>query len=109
MCADRAAVAAVPSPWRGRRIVESKLQIPKLPAGTILRPRLFQCLTRSVERPLTVVVGPPGAGKTLLLASWLRSRRSAPSAAWVSLDWGDNAPLRFWSHVLEAVRRSGAV
>ena len=55
--------------------------------------------------PLTVVTGPPGAGKTIALASWAAAEPG--TVAWVSLDEYDNRPGVFWSYVAAALRRSG--
>ena len=45
------------------------------------RPRLLAALDGHSERVLTVVTGPAGAGKTVLLSSWTSGR----GAAWLSL------------------------
>src|SRR5215472_8265852 len=55
--------------------------------------------------PLTVVTGPPGAGKTMALALWAAAE--AGPVAWVTLDKYDNRPGVFWSYVVAALRRSG--
>jgi LuxR family maltose regulon positive regulatory protein len=51
-----------------------------------------------------LVCAPAGFGKTALLADWVRSgdRR----VAWLSLDAGDNDPVRFWRHVFAALDRA---
>jgi LuxR family maltose regulon positive regulatory protein len=55
--------------------------------------------------PLTVITGPPGAGKTMALALWTAA---APGpVAWVCLDEFDNRPGAFWSYVVAALRRAG--
>jgi LuxR family transcriptional regulator, maltose regulon positive regulatory protein len=50
-----------------------------------------------------LVYGPPGAGATTLVSSWLHHRRQAPYG-WVSLDAGDNDPRRFWLHFAGSLR-----
>jgi len=55
--------------------------------------------------PLTVVSGPPGAGKTMALALWAAAEPG--TVAWVSLDDFDNRPRVFWSYVVAALRRAG--
>jgi LuxR family maltose regulon positive regulatory protein len=49
-----------------------------------------------------MVCAPPGYGKTLLLADWVRTTGDARTA-WVSLDSGDNDADQFWSAVLSAI------
>jgi LuxR family transcriptional regulator, maltose regulon positive regulatory protein len=52
---------------------------------------------------LTLVCAPAGFGKTSLLADW--SQRRAGPVGWLSLDAGDNDPVRFWRYVLAALDR----
>src|SRR5262249_29410465 len=83
----------------------AELHLPKSPPSVVLRPRLFDLLdTGASDCALTLVSGPPGAGKTVLLTSWLRERPHDASLAWVSLREADRAP--FWQQVLDAVRPS---
>jgi LuxR family transcriptional regulator, maltose regulon positive regulatory protein len=63
----------------------------------------------AAARPLTVVSAGPGWGKTLAAAAWAASGPAVGKLAWVSLDEGDSEPRLFWSYVLTALRRSGAV
>ena len=55
-------------------------------------------------RPLTVIRGPAGSGKSLLMAQWRLTTLSDRKVAWLSLDVGDNEPVRFWSYVIAALR-----
>ena len=54
-----------------------------------------------------LVSAPAGFGKTTLLTEWLAA---APpdgrprSAAWLSLDAGDNDPAHFWTYVIAGLR-----
>jgi LuxR family maltose regulon positive regulatory protein len=50
------------------------------------------------------VLGYAGAGKTVLLASWVAARPAVRSA-WLSCDDGDADPLRFWTGIVAAIRR----
>jgi LuxR family maltose regulon positive regulatory protein len=98
---DSKATAAVP--------LAAKVTVPDLPAGLVVRPRLFELLGAGVKRPLTLLAAPAGFGKTVLLTSWIAMARPAARVAWLSLDADDNDPGRFWSYVLAALWRSGAV
>ena len=84
-------------------LLATKLYLPRRRPGFITRPRLTERLDESLTRGLVLVCAPAGFGKTALLADW--ARRSRRSAAWVSLDQGDNDPARFWRHVIAALER----
>jgi LuxR family maltose regulon positive regulatory protein len=70
-----------------------------------VRPRLFDALDAGVaDRALTLLSAPPGAGKTVLLASWLRERPPAARVACVAVREVRRAP--FWRQLLDAIRAS---
>jgi LuxR family transcriptional regulator, maltose regulon positive regulatory protein len=73
------------------------------------RPRLLRLLEAGTRGPLTVLAAPPGAGKTVLLTSWITGGRPPGPVAWVTVDRGDDDPTRFWAHVVAALRSSGAM
>jgi LuxR family maltose regulon positive regulatory protein len=50
-----------------------------------------------MDRPLTAVVAPPGAGKSVALAAWVHER--CPAAVWVGCEGLDSDPVVFWGHV----------
>ena len=66
------------------------------------RERLLDILSAGTDRPLTAVVAPPGAGKSVVLAAWVRER--CPAAAWVSCEELDSDPVVFWGHIGAALR-----
>jgi len=69
----------------------------------VLRPRLAQQFSASLERLLTLVCAPAGYGKTTLIAEWLSSDAGEGfRAAWFSLDDDDNDPSRFLSYLVSA-------
>jgi LuxR family maltose regulon positive regulatory protein len=84
-------------------ILKTKLQAPGCPR-LVVREDLIQALSDGLSRPLTLVYGPAGSGKTMLVAQWLASVGDELPVAWLSLDGGDNDPGRFWIYVVEAVR-----
>lgn len=84
-----------------RRVPRAKITAPALPGHFVSRTRLLALLDRAAEHPVSVVRGPAGAGKTLLLAEWMRHKESAVTAI-VALDGDDRDDRRFWSAVLDA-------
>jgi LuxR family maltose regulon positive regulatory protein len=82
----------------------SKLTPPALRSGLVQRHRLLDRLDESDTSSLTLLLGYAGAGKSVLLASWLASR-PAMRCAWMSCDRSDADPLRFWNALVASVRR----
>jgi LuxR family maltose regulon positive regulatory protein len=78
-----------------------KTTVPGLPPEFVSRPALLTALDRGEDCALTLVCAPPGYGKTLVLAEWVRRHEGA--AAWVTLDEEDDDPRRLWSSVLAAL------
>jgi len=51
----------------GDPILTSKITVPEVPEWAVLRPRITGLIAEGTRWcPLTVVTGPPGAGKTML-------------------------------------------
>jgi LuxR family transcriptional regulator, maltose regulon positive regulatory protein len=99
--------ATQPADSAGIPILASKITMPGVPDWTVPRPRITKLIAEGTRwRRLTVVTGPPGAGKTMALALWAAAE--AGPVAWVSLDDYDNKPGVFWAYVAAALRRSGA-
>ena len=88
-------------------VLISKITVPVLPKWYVPRERITALVANGARGPLTVVSGPPGAGKTMALASWAAAGSRSGPVAWVTLDRFDNRPEVFWSHVIEALRRAG--
>jgi LuxR family maltose regulon positive regulatory protein len=88
------------------RFPSSKFATPKLPSRLVARARLFDRLDRGQQHRFTLVVGSPGAGKTVLLADWL-AQRPQRRPAWLSCDDADADPVRFVIAIIEALRRAG--
>jgi LuxR family transcriptional regulator, maltose regulon positive regulatory protein len=59
---------------RNPRFPASKFRPPKLMPGLVRRSRLLDQLDRGDQVRLALVVGPAGAGKTMLAADWLAAR-----------------------------------
>jgi LuxR family transcriptional regulator, maltose regulon positive regulatory protein len=79
---------------------------PPRPKAAVERPELFDRLDQGVNGLLTLVTGPPGAGKTHLLSTWLADRPPAAPVVWLSLEPPDGRPARFWSEILSLVRQA---
>jgi LuxR family maltose regulon positive regulatory protein len=87
-------------------LLPSKITAPNVPDWAVPRPRITRLIAEGTRWcPLTVVTGPPGAGKTMALALWAAAEPGA--VAWVGLDEFDNRPGVFWSYVVAALRQSG--
>jgi LuxR family maltose regulon positive regulatory protein len=84
-------------------LLATKLYVPRPPAALVVRRRLGDTLTGGLAAELILVSAPAGFGKTAMLADWIR--RGSRPAGWLSLDAGDNDPVRFWRHVAAALDR----
>ena len=91
----------------GSALLSTKLAVPQLPPGLVLRPRLMNRLSEGVLGRITLVSAGPGWGKTILVARWAATQSSSPSVAWLSLDSFDNDPVLFWSYLAAAVHNAG--
>ncbi|HLO27928.1 MAG TPA: LuxR C-terminal-related transcriptional regulator [Anaerolineales bacterium] len=84
-----------------RYLLSTKFYIPPIRSNQIARPRLTELLNEGLEKTLILVSAPAGYGKTTLVSSWLKEIK-VPSA-WLSLDEGDNDPIRFLQYLLTAL------
>jgi transcriptional regulator with XRE-family HTH domain len=106
-------------------VLVTKLYLPRPRRDLVARPRLLALLGAALHMPLTLVSAPAGFGKTTLLASWLAPQSSELnvlsselpdhaqnlklntqnfSAAWLSLDDGDNDPGTFLRYLVSALQ-----
>ncbi len=91
-------------------LLETKLHPPLLPVKLVKRTRLLEQLDASLTCKLTLLLAPAGSGKTTLINQWLSihlpnakdKSPTNPVLAWLSLDAGDNDPLRFWRYLMTA-------
>lgn len=69
--------------------------------GLLRRERLFAELDEASKRPVLWIAGPPGAGKTSLVASYLEARKL--SGVWYQIDRNDADPATFFYYLGVAV------
>jgi len=89
-------------------VLETKLYVPRPRPGQVRRSRLSERLDPGTGTKLVLVSAPAGFGKSTLLSEWLAAppadgRRR--SAAWLSLDPGDNDQAHFWTYVIAGLRK----
>ncbi|MEV6011943.1 LuxR C-terminal-related transcriptional regulator [Streptomyces sp. NPDC051976] len=77
---------------------------PRLPRFLVRRERLLDRITAGSRSPLTLIVGPAGAGKTVLASQWATEQARRDKVVWLTIEPTDTSGT-FWSYVLEALRR----
>lgn len=96
--------AASPRGSAAERVRPTKVTLPELPASVVTETRASRLLAAD-RAPITVVVAPPGAGKSATLIAWIRSDPTLTDrAAWASLDRSDDDATSLWSTVLAALQ-----
>ena len=85
-------------------LLGTKLYIPPARPELISRSRLIDRLRAGLSRKLSLISAPAGFGKTTLLSDCIAQCGDHTQVAWVSLDQGDNDPVRFWAYVVAALR-----
>jgi LuxR family maltose regulon positive regulatory protein len=83
-------------------VLATKLYIPRLRPQAIGRPRLLERLNLGLQHSLVLVSAPAGFGKTTLVSAWVGA--TARPTAWLSLDEGDNDPVRFLTYLVAALQ-----
>ena len=86
--------------------LKTKIHIPPIRSDLVSRSHLTERLDEGFRQgcKLTLVSAPAGYGKTTLLNSWIAHSELHRCVAWVSLDEGDNDPVRFWTYFIAALQ-----
>ena len=84
-------------------LLATKLHLPPPSQILVNRHRLTETLTKNPRCNLTLVCAPAGYGKTTLISNWLHETRIL--SAWLSLDEGDNDPVRFLQYFVAALHK----
>jgi LuxR family transcriptional regulator, maltose regulon positive regulatory protein len=87
-------------------ILATKLYFPPPRPEVVLRPRLIERLNEGMHCKLTLISAPAGFGKTTLVSEWIA--RCGRPEAWLSLDEGDNDPIRFLTYLVAALQTIAA-
>jgi LuxR family transcriptional regulator, maltose regulon positive regulatory protein len=92
------------------QVLSTKLYIPPVQSSLVRRPRLVQDLENGYQggRRLTIVSAPAGFGKTTIVREWIKTCEPARPFGWLSLDDGDNDPVRFLIYFVSAVQKVNA-
>src|SRR5437763_3820980 len=83
-------------------LLESKLTLPAVRAGTVPRRALVQRLRAKKGAPVVTIVAPSGFGKTTLVTQWIA--RDPRPAAWLTVDDHDNDPATLLHYLAAALR-----
>lgn len=87
-------------------LLSTKLHIPEARANLVTRSRLVARLAEGLRlgRRLTLVSAPPGFGKTTVIREWVGCAQRP--VAWLSVDEGDNDPMRVIRYVTAALAQA---
>src|SRR3954470_23427380 len=70
-------------------VLDLRFEPPDVPVFAVARDRLVALLDLAFHRRVTIVVAPPGYGKTVLLAQWAASN-PRQRTRWITITAGDN-------------------
>jgi LuxR family transcriptional regulator, maltose regulon positive regulatory protein len=88
-------------------LLATKLLIPPERPGLVSRPRLTERMRAALTCSLMLISAPAGFGKTTVVSQWARQNKDRCRIGWVSLDEGDNDPVRFWGYFIASFKTLG--
>ncbi|MFF3765506.1 LuxR C-terminal-related transcriptional regulator [Streptomyces sp. NPDC001922] len=91
----------------GDPLLGARFAVPPPPRTHVVRRRLLTRLAEGAAGPVTLVSGPAGTGKTVLVASWATEEPPPGPVVWLTTEPDNNAPGVFWAYTLEAFRHHG--
>lgn len=83
----------------------TKLNVPPLRFQRVVRSTLVEQMNAGITGKLNLVCAPAGYGKTTLALDWLSQLSDEFSCGWISLDEGDNDPVRFLAYIIAAIQQ----
>ena len=89
------------------QVLSTKLYIPPIHSSLVRRPRLVECLENGYQagRRVTLICAPAGFGKTTIVREWIKATEPGKPFGWLSLDDGDNDPVRFLIYLVSAIQK----
>ena len=89
------------------QILSTKLYVPPIQSSLVQRPRLVQHLESGYKngKRVTLVSAPAGFGKTTVIREWITDKVLEKPFGWLSLDDGDNDPVRFLTYLVSAIQK----
>lgn len=85
-------------------LAPARISVPRPSAEQLPRPQVTRLFDEAVRRPVTIVTGGPGMGKTSAVSAWAREGVLPGPVAWVSLDRSLSTSGRLWSTIVAALR-----
>ncbi|QNE47769.1 helix-turn-helix transcriptional regulator [Glaciihabitans sp. INWT7] len=94
-------------------VLATKLFVPLARAQAVARPRLVDRLDAGIRSgaKLTLISAPAGFGKTTVLGDWVSrigQSEAGTRVAWLSIESGDNDPVRFFGYLVAALQYADA-
>ena len=83
----------------------AKVMAPQVSPFAVFRAGLVRQLDEAVRHKLTLLVAPPGYGKSMLLAQWAATN-ARRHVAWLTLDAADSNAVTFARSLIMSIQRA---